>query len=88
MQKWEKKQLNKILADLKKVEDHIHELNVTIEKAMATNDVAKVTSLFNELMTMQKTQRQVLSQAEDYRDMLVQKRKRSQEQEQLKKTVN
>jgi chromatin segregation and condensation protein Rec8/ScpA/Scc1 (kleisin family) len=88
MQKWEKKQLKKIVVDLKKVEDHMRELIVNIEKAMEANDEAKVITLFSDLQAMRKTQRLVLSQAETYRDMLVSKEKRSQEQEQLKRIIN
>ena len=41
MQKWEKKQRNKILAYITKIQAHIHELIVHIEKAMEANDEGK-----------------------------------------------
>ena len=88
MQKWAKKQLNKILADITKVEDHVRELIISIEKAMEANDEGKVVSLYSELIAMRETQRQVLSQAETYKDMLLARKERSQEREQLKKAIN
>ena len=88
MQKRAIKQHDTFLAELKKLEDLIRELIISIENAMQTNDEEKVLSLYSELNAIQKTQRQVLAQAEAYRDMLLAKQKRSTEQQRLKQIVN
>ncbi len=78
----------RMLRKLKKLEDHNGKLISDLEKAMEANDQETARKLFLELQALQKTVCEVIDQAEEYRDMLISKRKRRQEREQLKKAAN
>jgi hypothetical protein len=88
MKKREMKQRIKLLKHLDKVADQYKDLVDKVSLAIETGDIEKAAALFSEAMKFRPTFLRVLDQAETYKDMLLRRKKRSQEQEQLKKAIN
>ena len=82
------KQPSTLLKNFDKVADQYQDLVVKVKLALEKGDEAEAAVLFREIMRLRPTLLRVLDQAEAYRDMMVRKKKRSQEREQLKQTVN
>ena len=83
-----KKQPSTLLKHLDKVADQYQDLVEKVKLALDKGDEAEAALLFREIMRLRPTCLRVLDQAEAYKNMLVRKNKRSQEQQQLKQTVN
>jgi hypothetical protein len=81
-------QTTAMLKHLDKVADQHKYLIDKISLALEDGDTEKASALMSELLKFRPTVLSVTEQAEAYRDMLLQKRKRSQKLEQLKNKVN
>ena len=82
------KQQSTLLKHFDKVADQYQDLVEKVKLALDKGDEAEAALLFREIMRLRPTLLRVLDQAEAYRDMMVRKKKRSQEQEQLKQAIN
>ena len=82
------KQRSTLLKDFDKVADLYKDLVVKVQLALEKGDEAEAAVLFREIMRLRPTLLRVLDQAEAYRDMMVRKKQRSQEREQLKQVIN
>ena len=88
MRKREMKQHSTLLKNFDKVADQYKDLVVKVKLALEKGDEAAAAVLFREIMRLRPTLLRVLDQAEAYRDMMVRKKQRSQEREQLKQVIN
>ena len=82
------KQPSTLLKHFDKVADQYQDLVVKVKLALEKGDEAAAAVLFREIMRLRPTLLRVLDQAEAYRDMMVRKKQRSQEREQLKQVIN